>query len=740
MNASVRSPTATESMFASYAQLTQSLVPHVAGICLLDEKLRSQGEIGPMRADELAKWLRALGWTSKAAARRNPASRRESSDHVLTALPLETSDYGLLGVLCVRQSGAGAAATHARHASLIAQQLRPVLDCLNREIAARQPERSRIQTLTERTAELEWLFKVTSGLGGATDERRVIEELLSAATERLKSGLGVLFVPERRLSLEHERDAAYASTLRASWHQTRPHLLTWAQRQRRPLVMNGAGRSGEPVARCKILSVPIVRESGRVIGILAFFNPPEAPDYRNRHTFLARHLGRQTAGVVEAQFDLMTGLYTREGLEQIYARIPETPERTDRSVIYIDIDHMHLVNELHGFELGNELIVRVADLLCPPQLPEGALAARLSGDRFAVVLPGTDARGAVPIAEQLQAAVKRLVIGPVQDPIEISVTCGAAALVCMPQGLGRALAAAELACKTAKGRGRNRVELYACEDASMMRRHDDVLAVGELRSAFKADRLLLYAQRIVPLQNSRLPGGYEILMRVRGPDGSAVAPGPVIHAAQRYQLLPSIDRWVTQRALSMLAPYRAMLKSRGLSISVNLTGQSIGSDEFTRQLCEDVRTANLPADSLTFEITEQAAVASLARASEMIRALQPWGCRFALDDFGTGSNSLAYLKALPIARLKIDGSFVHDILTSPRSQATVRGIVELARGFSMETVAEFVENDSIADRVRRLGVDYAQGYAFGKPEPLDSVLEGLAREESRRQHRLFLEM
>jgi diguanylate cyclase (GGDEF)-like protein len=443
--------------------------------------------------------------------------------------------------------------------------------------------------------------------------------------------------------------------------------------------------------------VPIVREGGRVVGVLAFFNPREAPDFSQRHVFLARHLGRQTASLVDAQFDLMTGLYTRDGLEHVYGQ-----DRDDSagggSVIYIDVDRMQVVNELHGFELGTEVIVRVAELVGAPTIADGAIAARVSGDRFALVLPRSEARAATEIAENLQAAVARLVIGPAQEPVEVSISCGVAALVDMPQGLARALAAAEVACKKAKERGRNRVELYACEDSSMMRCHDDAIAVGQLRAAIKADRLLLYAQRIVPLQNPNLPGGYELLMRVCDPNGAIVAPGPLISAAQRYQLLPSVDRCVVKRALEMLCPYRSMLTSRGISMSINVSGQSIADEEFVNMFAEQLQAASLPPGAVTVEITEQAAVTNLARANDMTHRLGALGCRVALDDFGTGANSLVSLKSLQIARVKIDGGFVRDIVSNQRSQATVRAIVELAKGYSIDTVAEYVENREIAAR------------------------------------------
>jgi diguanylate cyclase (GGDEF)-like protein len=593
--------------------------------------------------------------------------------------------------------------------------------------------------LTERTAELEWLFKVTSNLKGAVDDKRVVEDLLAAATERLQSALGILCIPDKHLTIKHEIEKGASASLLEAWSRTQQHLITWVQRQNRPLVINGAGRQGKNLPRCKVLCVPIVQEPDRVIGVLAFYNSPQSPDYLSRQIFLARHIGRQAASIVAAQFDLMTGLYTRSGLDQMFAGLLGEMDFSEHSVIYLDIDHMRVVNELHGFELGNELIVRVADLLSTTVLPQGALACRISGDRFAIVLQHSTSARAVEVAQALQAAASGIVIGPAKDVFDVSISCGVSALLPMPDGLARAIAAAEIACKSAKNHGRNRVELYAIEDSSMMRRHSDALAVGRLRSALKADRLLLHAQRIVPLQDPSLPGGYELLLRLREEDGSLVAPGPMIEAAQRYQLLPSIDRWVTERAMQMLAPYRGMLQTRGLGISINVSGQSIGDETFIQSFTQFLKDARLPRSCISVELTEQAAITNLADATRMVSILTALGCGFALDDFGTGANSLMYLKTLQVSRVKIDGSFIRDILTDRNSQATVKAIVELAKGLGIETVAEYIETAEIAEHVRLLGVDYAQGYAYGRPEPLGEVLESLSHDESQRLHRLFLE-
>jgi diguanylate cyclase (GGDEF)-like protein len=727
---------ASDALFNSYTQLTETLCEQVIGTCLLDGELKVRGSGGALVGSQVPEWLGSLGW--KKRAQREPATSTPAAGQWLIAIPVQQGDGELLGVWCMLQQLQASIASASIGLRVALSRLKPVLDSLHRELSAAAPRKARTQTLTERTAELEWLFKVTSAVRTSSNDQKVLDGILDAATERIGAVLGLLIIPDKRLRLECTRHSQRAASLQQISQQTEQHLMTWATRQQRPLVINGG--APKATANCKIMSVPIVRETGRVLGVMAFFNTPDASDFASRHVFLARHLGRQMAAIVDSQFDLMTGLYTRDGLEQMFALHAEQEGVVTGSVIYADVDHMHVVNELHGFELGNEIIVRVAELLAPPRIPQGAIAARITGDRFAIVIPDLDSTAAAGVAQELQRAAKLLKIGPAQEQVEVSLSCGVASLVVMPQGLARALAAAELACKGAKKHGRDRVETYAYGDDSMMRRHDDVVAVGKLRSALKSDGLLLYAQRIVPLQDRQLPGGYEILMRMRDKDGTIVAPGALIAAAQRYQLLPTVDRWVMNRALQTLSAFRGLLKSSGMSISINVSGQSFGDEAFTSLFSEQLKASNLPSGSITIEITEQAALISLGRASDLVARMAAMGCRIALDDFGTGSNSLAYLKGLQIARVKIDGSFVRDVVSNKRSQATVKGIVELARGFSIDTVAEYVETQGIADKVRELGVDYAQGYAFGRPEPLDQILEDLSRDDSQRLHKLFLEM
>lgn len=711
-----------EGVFSAYVGWARALLGQLEGICLLDGALSVLDSWGTLQGAQCAARMRAHGWLSGAAL---TPCREISAAALQVLLPLVSAEGTLLGAVAL-----SCPCECLEEAPDLPGTLTPLLGCLGRQLEEDRARQTAMQLLTERSADLQWLLELPGGEPQGHAERSCLQALLAAASRRMRSALGVLYLPENRFCLLQSGAAIPDEECAELWQRSRVQMSAWVRQKRRPLVLNGRGEAAAP--RSKILLAPVVADSAAVLGVLAFFRRPDAADFRQRHLVLAGYLGRLAARIVESQFDGVTGLYTREGFEQASLRVLGAARESSHSVVYLDVDQMHVVNELYGFEIGDEQLVCIADLLAPPQLPDTALAARIAADRFAVLLPDTDTPVAAVLAQQLQERISRLAIGPVDNPIDVSVSCGVAPLLTLPQGLSRALAAAELACKTAKKHGRNRLKVDTCDDGTMLRRHVDAVTVGQLRTALKSDQLLLYAQRITPLRNAALPGGLEILLRLNDPIEGVVLPGELVAVAQRYQMLPAIDRWVVRKTLLTLAAHRAVLEASGIGISINLSGQSIGDEAFTRQLGEELRAAQMPPGTITFEITEQAAVSSLARAEDMIRRLAPWNCRFALDDFGTGANSLTYLNALPIARVKIDGSFVRDILSNPRSEATVRGIVELARGFSIDTVAEFVENQAIAERVRELGVDYAQGYAFGRPEPLEGVLEGLKQEDAPR--------
>jgi diguanylate cyclase (GGDEF)-like protein len=435
----------------------------------------------------------------------------------------------------------------------------------------------------------------------------------------------------------------------------------------------------------------------------------------------------KAVGALTLGLDPATGLHTRRTLEQTFGMRVHAGDGLC-SVIYMDIDRLHVINQVHGFGGGDEVIRQVADLLAQSWLPRGVLRARMSGDQFAMVLPGCSIDAARALSRRLQAEAARIAVGSPPRTVDVSISFGIAMMRHGPDTLAHALAEAEVACRGAKDRGHNRVEQYDTNDTSLMRRHGDVIAAGLLREALKADDFLLHAQPIVSLSDTSVICGYELLLRMRGKDGNTVSAAEIISAANRYQLIPSIDRWVVQHAMRKLGPHRATLLQRGMCMSINISGQSIGDPEFLSFLAQQLSRSGLAPSSVMIEITEQTAIATRGDAADRLRELCSSGWRLALDDFGTGTNSLSNLKELPVSRIKIDGSFVLDLLTSRRSAATVQAIVQLAKGEGIDTVAEFVESAAIAQKLRVLGVDCGQGYAFGKPEPLDSVLAGVRAE------------
>ncbi|HEY8507716.1 MAG TPA: bifunctional diguanylate cyclase/phosphodiesterase [Steroidobacteraceae bacterium] len=407
-------------------------------------------------------------------------------------------------------------------------------------------------------------------------------------------------------------------------------------------------------------------------------------------------------------------------------RAAEQKAKLGGCVLYGDVDQLHVFNKLAGFAAGDQVIAEVGRALEKAALPQGSHACHLSGDRFTVYLPKTTLAQGRRIAEELCDAVSALTVDLHGVPTHLSISFGVSSIPSNEGGLGHALAAAKAACKAAKDRGRGRVEVYQDADQSIVRRNDDVLIADRLRQALEAGRFEIFAQPIVRLDsNSTAPcSHYELLVRMIGESGVRLSPASFMSAATRYQMLVELDRAVLAHVFGKLNAARATLLKRKLRFSVNLTGPTIGDPDFLEWAASRIGTT-IPGDWLQFEITETAAVANIAQTQTMIRRLRARGVQFALDDFGTGVSSFAYLKFFDVKMLKLDGAFVRDLLGNPRSESLVRGIAQLGRGMGFETVAECVETQDVRDRLAELGIDCAQGFLFGRPQPLDAVLATL---------------
>ncbi|HEY0941532.1 MAG TPA: GGDEF domain-containing phosphodiesterase [Steroidobacter sp.] len=489
-----------------------------------------------------------------------------------------------------------------------------------------------------------------------------------------------------------------------------------------PLIRNKVRyENGGPLIG-RFLVAPVPDAAGDLAGIVILFRPMSAEPFNQDHLPVAAQLSRQLARLLSLPADSITGLITRVGLEKLIGWRLESLGDSESSVLHGDIDQLHVINNIVGFEAGDRAIAAVAHALSAALANEDAVLSRLSGDRFTIFLPDCPLPRAQQIGARLRDAVeaRSLTIGA--EAIPLSICFGAAPLRQGERSFDHALAAAEAACKAAKERGRNGVEIYQVSDSSIIRRRDDIAIVGRLRSALEQGRYQIFGQPIASLLTPDSVHRYEMLLRIIDEKGRLVLPASFMASANRYQLLPQIDRCVISDVLKHLRAASAHPGYKPLHVSINLSGATLGDDGFLDWLQAQLDQSGIDGATLTFELTETAAVSNMEHARTLMSTLGARGCRFALDDFGTGLSSLTHLKNLQFSSLKIDGSFIRDLMHNERSQSLVRAVAQLASAMDMETIAEYVETPEICMRLIELEVEYGQGYAIGKPRPLNGIL------------------
>jgi diguanylate cyclase (GGDEF)-like protein len=490
-------------------------------------------------------------------------------------------------------------------------------------------------------------------------------------------------------------------------------------------IHNKVRQSHDGPLICRVLVAPMHDGTGSLAGLLVGLSGPETEALDERSLRRASRVAQVIAPSLADEGDTLTGLLTYAAFErQARSALGSSGSPRTCSLLYGDIDLLHVANDQGGFGAGDRIIAHVGACIRDGLDGHRALAARLSGDRFTVLLLDCTLSQARAVADRIRLRVADR--ADTAHPAEViaSISWGAAALSGGARELQHALAAAELACKAAKDRGRNRVEVYQDADQSMIRRREDILMIGSLREALEQGRLRVYAQPIVPLADDRAAAcSFEVLARLEDVDGSIVEPSAFMSAATRYQLLPMLDRAVIVEAFRLLDAHRDCMRDAGLRFSINLSGPTLCDHGFLEWLLAEMSSRAIDGQWLTFEVTETAAAADLAKPQDLIRRLKGRGCRFALDDFGTGVSSLAYLKALDVDVIKLDGSYVRDMLDSPRSEALVKAITALAGSMGIATVAEYVESPALRDRLRDIGVQFGQGYAIGRPQPMAALFQ-----------------
>ena len=464
---------------------------------------------------------------------------------------------------------------------------------------------------------------------------------------------------------------------------------------------------------------PILVETGSALGmILVIHDVTEARQMEEKISFQATH-------------DALTGLINRTEFERRlnYAIESSACAHENHVLCHIDIDQLKIINDTCSHESGDGLIREVAGQIqgC---MRESDIFARLAGDEFGVLLKNCSPGGAVELVEEMLSVIRELRFSRCNRVFEVTASIGVTAIDSNASSGGEVMIEADLACHAAKDAGGDRLHIYHSSDQSLARRHSEMQWVSKLTEAIESDRLVLYCQDIVPVIPDKGAGHhFEVLVRMLDDSGDIIPPDRFLPAAERYNLITSLDRWVVSHSFAWYARHCMTAGISGLdTISINLSGASVTDAEFLEYIKNQMKSFEVPPGVICFEITETAAIANIEAATGFIFELKRLGCRFALDDFGSGLSSFAYLKNLPVDYLKIDGSFVKDIETDAVDCAMVSSIYQLASVLGIKTIAEFVENDNILKKLADIGIDYAQGYGISKPLPLQDL--GIATTQS----------
>lgn len=479
-------------------------------------------------------------------------------------------------------------------------------------------------------------------------------------------------------------------------------------------------------------STPITVSDSKVLGTFAlYFDTPKKPDsgaieltQRMANIAAIAILRKQSEEQLtfHASHDALTELVNRREFERRALRLLASVKRDKRqhALCFMDLDQFKVVNDSCGHAAGDEMLRQISSALQQVVRKRDTLA-RMGGDEFSVLMEHCSLEQAQRLADDLYMVIQDYVFLWKGQSFRVGVSIGLVAITELTPNLTELLKEADAACYMAKDFGRNRIHVYHPEDAETAKRNGEVKWVSRLDQALEENRFCLYAQTIVPLNDSS-DIHYELLIRMIDEKQQIIPPGAFLPAAERYNVITKIDLWVIGQVFTLLADNPVFVKEISF-IAINLSGQSLADPRVLALIKRQLATTGIEGKKICFEITETAAISHIGMATQLISTLKQLGCRFALDDFGSGLSSFGYLKNLPVDYLKIDGMFVKDIIDDPIDHAMVKSINEIGQIMGMKTIAEFVENDEIKGMLREIGVNYAQGYGVSKPLPFQDLLQ-----------------
>ncbi len=651
--------------------------------------------------------------------RRHNLPRHEAGPRSGTVLQLDDGDSAYLFDLKHADSGSriGVLAIRARvcdpdDIESVHRSVKPILNCIERQVEINN-ELSAVREVSEETRRGAKLLIELDDLDECGDSQAAIRQLLERSARHFRATFAAVLLPAEGVRSTYpetatndpERDRRLIGRLGALMSSAKLH---------RKVTRSQSGQS-------HLVATPVFNSTDEVIGVYVVAGKREFTKDQIR---LCRAISAKLHALGDAPETTLSGSFSRNDFLRYVAEVIRRESATSHAVLTVDIDKLHIVNDKFGHMAGDK-VIRNANRILIDAARRGDVVAGLGGDVFGMFLRGADERTAVRRAGFLLQTLSGETVAHENWSVATTASIGVALIPDVVSDAESALSTAEVATRSAKGRGGNRCVVFRDLDASVMQRRTDLDQVGRLQSALLEERFVLFAQPIKPLQMAESAPRYEILIRMLEEDGQVSPPNRFLSAAERYQMMGAIDRWVIRRTLDQLSAADNPLEVGLGSFSINVSAQSLIDRDFVDFVEHEIAESGVPPDAICFEITETSIVRCLEMAQYFIARVRHLGCRVALDDFGTGYCSFAYLKDLSVNFVKIDGVFIRDILENPLSEAIVASLVRIAEVMSAAVVAEHVETDLIVQRLRQHGVGFGQGYGIGKPQPLADVLAGI---------------
>jgi diguanylate cyclase (GGDEF)-like protein len=658
--------------------------------------------------------------------------RTLASGRTVLALPVAAEDNKLEGLLVALFSkNEGKSASFNPH--MLKSILEPAVEMIAESLRVEREVRQLEQAIANVEKELEFIYEVDEKIHGTSGRHSSLAQLVGRSGRYLGINYSVLLIPSKRIRI---------SATHSSWKNVNrkvldryliDQLMPRLEGHNKPRIFEipADEEAGESATGYQALLCPLLDKQGNVEGVMAQLGRVDHSKFSKTDRRFMSHIGRKIEYVIEKSFDAMTGLMSRSGFEaqlhESYAALKSDADA--HQIIYFDLDNLQLVNDTFSRKAGDEVILTFARLL-EADLPKSAVLSRLTGDDFCMLLTHASSDAALAFANSIRDKATALRYLEGDKSLQVTMSIGIAEYDRSSGDEGSALTTARMACEAAKDQGRDRIEIYDEGNRSVVRRYDDMQLVAEIQRALDKSEFELLAQPINSLSNDTDSPRFEILLRMNDGDGGRIETGALFSAAERYRMMPQIDRWVVSTTIARLAEIRETVASQKAIFAMNLSGQSIGDNDFLEFIEAEIERSSLPPESLCFEITESAAVSNLKKAQSFIDRLRQRGCQISLDDFGAGLSSFAYLKNFNVDTLKIDGGFIRDITENRISESMVAAITQVAKVMDLKTVAEYVESEEARALIIELGVDFAQGHIIGKPITLESVLSDLSETSS----------